>query len=75
MTMLQAMAQYAQTEMLPPAHARVERHRHAYENRYCNPCQCTTRHEVKETSYACLRCGTVKHPTRLVAPKAGVGVG
>jgi uncharacterized paraquat-inducible protein A len=44
------------------------RNRHPYENRYCNGCQCTTRHEVKETSYACLRCGVMKHPTRIVKP-------
>ena len=42
------------------------RNRHPYENRYCNCCQCTTRHEVKVTAYSCLRCGVVKYPTRLV---------
>ena len=40
------------------------RNRHPYENRYCNCCQCTTRHEVKESAYACLRCGVIKYPTR-----------
>jgi hypothetical protein len=42
------------------------RHRHPYDNRYCNGCHCTTRHEVKETTYACLRCGVVKYPSRIV---------
>lgn len=45
------------------------RHRHPYENRYCNTCQCTTRHEVKETTYACVRCGVVKYPTRVRVSK------
>ena len=44
------------------------RHRHPYENRYCSGCQCTTRHEVKETAYACLRCGVVKYPAMRVTP-------
>lgn len=38
--------------------------RQTEENRYCNPCQCTTRHEVKAAAYACLRCGVVKYPVR-----------
>ncbi|HEX2645505.1 MAG TPA: hypothetical protein VHU81_21070 [Thermoanaerobaculia bacterium] len=42
------------------------RHRHPYENRYCTGCQCTTRHEVKETCYACLRCGAIKYPVKAV---------
>lgn len=42
------------------------RRRHPYENKYCNGCQCTTRHEVKETTYSCLRCGVIKYPVRLV---------
>ena len=41
------------------------RHRHPYENRYCNGCQCTTRHEVKETVYSCLKCGTLKYPSKV----------
>jgi hypothetical protein len=44
------------------------RHRHPYENRYCNGCQCTTRHEVKEVNYACLRCGTIKYPSKITKP-------
>lgn len=48
------------------ASCRHERPSFSHENRYCNGCQCTTRHEVKEASYACLRCGVVKHPTRLI---------
>ena len=44
------------------------RHRHPYENRYCGGCQCTTRHEVKETTFSCLRCGVVKFPIRIVKP-------
>ena len=49
------------------------RTRHPYENRYCNGCQCTTRHEVKETLYACLRCGVTKYPSRLTrAPQITV---
>lgn len=42
------------------------RHRHPYENRYCNGCKQTTSHEVKATVYACLRCGTLKYPTKVV---------
>ena len=42
------------------------RHRHPFENRYCTGCQCTTRHEVKETTYSCLRCGAIKYPVRAV---------
>lgn len=52
--------------------------RHPFENRYCNGCQCTTRHEVKETTFACLRCGVLKHPTRLIvsAPhRSGIRIG
>jgi hypothetical protein len=45
------------------------RHKHPYENRYCNTCQCTTRHEVKDIAYACLRCGVIKYPTaRAIKP-------
>ncbi len=44
------------------------RHRHLFENRYCNGCQCTTRHEVKDATFACLRCGVVKYPSRIVKP-------
>lgn len=33
-----------------------------YENRYCTGCQCTTRHEVKDSAYSCQRCGVVKYP-------------
>ena len=40
------------------------RQRHPFENRYCTGCQCTTRHEVKETTFSCLRCGVVKYPYR-----------
>lgn len=36
--------------------------RHPYENRYCNHCRMTTRHEVKANEYGCLRCGSVKYP-------------
>lgn len=45
--------------------------RQPFENRYCNPCQSTQRHEVKDTAYACLRCGVVKFPVRRVAPRRG----
>jgi hypothetical protein len=44
------------------------KHRHQYENKYCGGCKCTTRHEVKETTFACLRCGVVKYPVRIVRP-------
>jgi len=44
--------------------------RHPYENRYCNACQCTTRHEAKETTFSCQRCGVVKYPTRINKPAA-----
>jgi transcription elongation factor Elf1 len=44
--------------------------RHSHENRYCNGCRITTRHEVKETTFSCLRCGQVKYPTRLVVAVA-----
>ncbi|MCK6471391.1 MAG: hypothetical protein L6R28_06565 [Planctomycetes bacterium] len=43
--------------------------RHPYENRYCNHCRMTTRHEVKEPEYGCLRCGSVKYPPRVLKPK------
>lgn len=39
-----------------------------YENRYCTGCQCTTRHEVKEIAYNCLRCGVVKYPSSQKEP-------
>ena len=38
--------------------------RHPYENRYCNHCRMTTRHEVKANEYGCLRCGSIKYPAR-----------
>jgi hypothetical protein len=45
------------------------RHKQAYDNRYCNSCQCTTRHEAKELAFACLRCGIMKYPTaRIIKP-------
>jgi hypothetical protein len=49
------------------------RHRHQFENKYCNACQCTTRHEVKQQmEFTCLRCGVVKvrivKPTTVAAP-------
>lgn len=37
-----------------------------HENRYCNLCRQTTRHEVKQDSHACLRCGTLKYPPQLL---------
>lgn len=37
----------------------------AYDNRYCTGCACTTRHEVQEQIYACLRCGGVKYPSNM----------
>ena len=40
------------------------RHSHPFENKYCTGCQCTTRHEVKETTFSCLRCGAVKYPSK-----------
>jgi hypothetical protein len=43
-------------------------HRHPFENLYCNKCQCTTRHEVKQTEFTCVRCGVVK--TRAIKPLA-----
>lgn len=39
--------------------------RHPIENRYCNHCQRTTRHEVKEGSHNCQTCGSVKYPPRV----------
>lgn len=36
--------------------------RHPYENRYCNHCRKTTRHEVKAREYGCLCCGSIKRP-------------
>ena len=44
------------------------RQRHPFENRYCNGCQCTTRHEVRIATFACLRCGVIKYPTRIGKP-------
>jgi hypothetical protein len=38
--------------------------RHPFENRYCTGCQCTTRHEVKDVTYSCLRCGVIKYPSK-----------
>ncbi|MCZ7644525.1 MAG: hypothetical protein M5U26_04445 [Planctomycetota bacterium] len=46
------------------------RKRHPYENRYCNACKCTTRHEVKDAAFTCLRCGSVKVPPRVMKPVA-----
>jgi len=43
----------------------MRHHRHPFENRYCNGCHCTTRHEVKETAFACLKCGIVKYPSKV----------
>ncbi len=40
------------------------RHSHPFENKYCTGCQCTTRHEVKETTFACQRCGVTKYPSK-----------
>ena len=40
------------------------RHRHLFENKYCTGCHCTTRHEVKDLTFACQRCGVVKYPVR-----------
>ncbi len=40
------------------------RQRHPFENKYCTGCQCTTRHEVKEATFSCLRCGAVKYPSK-----------
>lgn len=45
----------------------IQIRRHPFENRYCNGCACTTRHEVKQTTFACLRCGAIKYPTRSFA--------
>lgn len=36
--------------------------RHPFENRYCCGCRITTRHEVKGSTFSCLRCGAVKTP-------------
>lgn|GEM_PF-2283206 len=44
------------------------RQRHPFENRYCTGCQCTTRHEVKDLTFSCLRCGVVKYPARYREP-------
>jgi len=47
------------------------RRRHQHENRYCNLCHMTTRHETKEHGCACLRCGTQKYAQpRLVVKRA-----
>jgi transcription elongation factor Elf1 len=37
------------------------RHRHPFENKYCGKCQRTTRHDVKEATFSCSRCGAVKY--------------
>lgn len=37
--------------------------KHDVENRYCSGCMMTTRHSVKDSTYTCLRCGSIKHPT------------
>ena len=61
-SMLEAMARYAQTEQLPVATLpRVE-------NRYCQPCMMTTRHQIKAPIYTCLRCNAEK---RRVTPARG----
>lgn len=51
--------------------------RHPFENRYCTGCQCTTRHEVKETTYSCLRCGAVKYPVVrvIIRPQVALAAG
>jgi len=46
--------------------------RQPFENRYCNGCQCTTRHEAKETTFSCLRCGVVKYIVNAVVKPASV---
>ena len=51
-------------------------HRHHHENRYCNHCQRTTRHEVKEASFSCQQCGSIKHPPRVFrTEQAGMSLG
>jgi hypothetical protein len=35
-----------------------------FDNRYCSGCQCTTRHEIKEEIFSCLRCGAIKYPSK-----------
>ena len=40
--------------------------RHPFENRYCNQCHCTTRHQTHIRNFICLRCGTVKYPVRSI---------
>jgi len=43
------------------------RHSHPFENRYCTGCQCTTKHEVKEVTFTCQRCGVLKYPSKFRA--------
>lgn len=40
--------------------------RHSHENRYCNHCKRTTKHEVKDLTYNCQTCGSVKYPPRVL---------
>jgi len=46
--------------------------RHPHENRYCNQCQCTTRHEIKDVAHSCQRCGIQKFPPRPVKREGNV---
>lgn len=44
------------------------KHSHPFENKYCTGCQSTTRHEVKDKTFSCLRCGAVKYPIAVRMP-------
>lgn len=54
--------------MLPIAGGADMKRRHETENKYCSQCRCTTKHAVSQTTYTCIRCGSVKYPsTRMKA--------
>jgi len=43
--------------------------KHSHENRYCGPCKRTTRHEIKDSSFCCETCGSIKRPPQLVVKR------
>lgn len=45
----------------------VATRRHLFENRYCNGCQCTTKHENRVENTICIRCGVLKFPIKKVS--------
>lgn len=44
--------------------------KHTAENRYCQSCRQTTKHDITGNSFSCQRCGSVKYPPTQLA-KAG----